>query len=50
MLLLSLGPDLLIALLKSGRPDAEEPDLSWLLFGPVADDAENSSHLKAVDG
>lgn len=35
MLLLSLGPDALIALMRSG--DTREfsgPDLSWLLFGP----------------
>ncbi len=35
MLLLSLGPDLLAALLNGSAPrDFNGPDLSWLLFGP----------------
>ena len=35
MLLLSLGPDALIALLRSGSTNGfSGPDLSWLLFAP----------------
>lgn len=35
MLLLSLGPDALIALLRSGDARGfDGPDLSWLLFAP----------------
>ena len=35
MLLLSLGPEILAALLHGGAPrDFSGPDLSWLLFGP----------------
>ena len=35
MLLLSLGPDALIALMRSGDTRGfSGPDLSWLLFGP----------------
>ncbi len=38
MLLLSLGPDLLAALMRNTCPGSDDaPDLSWLLFGP--DDA-----------
>ena len=37
MLLLSLGPDALIALMRSGNTRGfSGPDLSWLLFGPEA--------------
>lgn len=31
MILLSAGPDLLLALLRAERP---APDTAWLLFGP----------------
>lgn len=35
MLLLSLGPEVLIALMRSGDTRGfSGPDLSWLLFGP----------------
>lgn len=35
MLLLSLGPDLLAALMRCAAPPGPvQPDLSWLLFGP----------------
>ncbi len=35
MLLLSLGPEALIALMRSGDARGfSGPDLSWLLFGP----------------
>lgn len=32
MILLSAGPDLLLALLRAERPG---PDSAWLLFGPT---------------
>ncbi len=35
MLLLSLGPDAIAALLSNNQPRAfAGPDLAWLLFGP----------------
>ncbi len=35
MLLLSLGPDAIAALLSNSQPRAfAGPDLAWLLFGP----------------
>ncbi len=35
MLLLSLGPEVIAALLRGeGRREFSGPDLSWLLFGP----------------
>ena len=38
MLLLSLGPEAITALLRGeGRREFSGPDLSWLLFGPDTD-------------
>ncbi|CAL4868954.1 hypothetical protein MMA231_03243 [Asticcacaulis sp. MM231] len=52
MVLLSLGPQALIALLQTGctstagdRPHPAAPDLSWLLYGP-----ESVMRLPADEG
>ena len=55
MLLLSLGPELIAALLHGEAPrDFAGPDLSWLLFGPEgatapAPLAENPEEIQAAE-
>jgi hypothetical protein len=55
MLLLSLGPQVIAALLAGPSPrDISGPDLSWLLFGPemtaaAAPPEENPQALQAAE-
>ncbi len=50
MLLLSLGPDAIAALLSNNQPRAfAGPDLAWLLFGPDLVSGRGDGHA-VMDG